>query len=429
MLDKNIIIKHFYHPSMKKITLLLLTTFFFVALNAQVKKDKGNYSIPNKGTQKDTLKNREDGHYFFTVIKDLEALDVQDQGRTGTCWSFSSLSFIESEVIRNGKKPANLSEMFIARNAYLEKAINYVRMHGNFNFDAGGAFHDIPLIIKKYGIVPEEVYKGLNYGSEKHNHAELNAILISMVETIVKNPQKELTPSWTKAIEGVLDAYLGKIPQEFEYEGKKYTPLTYAKSIGLNMDDYIEITSFNHHPFYESFVIELPDNWAFGKVYNVPLNEMIEILDNGIMNGYSIAWGSDVSEKGFSFKNGLAIVPEDEDAISIEGKDNKHFNDAGADKISDAFDEPVKELAINQDMRQIGFDNYKTTDDHGIHITGILKDQNGNKYYIVKNSWGEKNYTDGYFYASEAYVKYKTISFMIHKDAIPTNIKSKLGIN
>ncbi|MCO6499274.1 MAG: aminopeptidase [Vicingus serpentipes] len=413
---------------MKKIILTLIIVLSFIGLNAQVKKDKGNYSIPENNTKKDTLKNKEDGHYFFTIVKDIETLDVQNQGRTGTCWSFSALSFIESEVIRNGKESASLSEMFIVRNAYLEKAINYVRMHGNFNFDAGGAFHDIPLIIKKYGIVPEEVYKGLDYGTEKHNHAELNAILISMVETIVKNPQKELTPSWTKAIEGVLDAYLGKIPQEFEYQGKKYTPLTYAKRIGLNMDDYIAITSFTHHPFYESFVLELPDNWAFGKAYNLPLDEMMETLDNAIMNGYSVAWASDVSEKGFSFKNGLAIVPEDESTISVKGRDNKHFSDSGADKISNAFDEPVKELAINQKMRQIDFDNYKTTDDHGMHITGIVKDQNGTKYYIVKNSWGTENYNNGYFYASESFVKFKTTNLMIHKDGIPSNIKSKLGI-
>lgn len=225
-----------------------------------------------------------------------------------------------------------------------------------------------------------------------------------------------------------MDAYLGEIPKEFEYKGKKYTPQSYAKSIGLNMDDYVAITSFTHHPYYESFVLELPDNWAFGKAYNVPLNEMIEILDNAIMNGYSAAWASDVSEKGFSFKNGLAIVPEDESTIAVKGRDKKHFNDAGADKVSNAFDEPVKELEITQEMRQVGFDNYKTTDDHGMHITGIVKDQNGTKYYIVKNSWGTGNHNDGYFYASAPYVKYKTTNFMIHKDGIPANIKTKLGI-
>lgn len=379
-------------------------------------------------SQADTLKNKEDGKYYFTTVKDIEALDVQSQGRTGTCWSFSSLSFIESEIIRNGKKAVSLSEMFIIRHAYLEKAINYVRMHGNFNFAAGGAFHDIPHIIKHYGIVPEAVYSGLNYGSEKHNHAEMDKVLRGMVDQVIKNPQKKLTTSWQAAIEGVLDAYLGKIPSEFEFEGKKYTPKSYAESLGLNMDDYIAVGSFTHHPFYETFVLEVPDNWMFGSIYNVPLNDMEQIMNDAIMNGYSLAWGSDVSEKGFSFMNGLAIVPKDEATIKVKGKDNKHFNDAGADKISDAFVEPVEELEITQEMRQEAFDDYRTQDDHGMHITGIVKDQKGTKYYIVKNSWGTPNDADGYFFASEAYVKYKTIDFMLHKDALSPTMKKKLNI-
>lgn len=379
-------------------------------------------------SQNDTIKNKKDGHYYFTLVKDIEALDVQSQGRTGTCWSFSSLSFLESEIIRKGKKPVSLSEMFIVRNAYLEKAITYVRMHGQFNFAAGGAFHDIPYIIKKYGIVPEEIYQGLNYGADKHNHAEMDAVLKAMVDEIVKNPQRKLTTSWKEAINGVLDAYLGKLPTEFEFKGKKYTPKSYAESLGLNMDDYVAIGSFTHHPFYQTFVLEVPDNWGFGSIYNVPLNEMEQIINDAVMNGYSVAWGSDVSEKGFSFSNGLAIVPKDEATIKVKGRDNKHFSDAGAEKISDAFDEPVEEKEITQEMRQEAFDNYETQDDHGMHITGIVKDQKGTKYYIVKNSWGTENDCDGYFYASEAYVKYKTIDFMIHKDALSKEMKNKLNI-
>lgn len=378
--------------------------------------------------QTDTLKNKKDGHYYFSLVKDIEALDVQSQGRTGTCWSFSSLSFLESEIIRKGKKPVSLSEMFIVRNAYLDKAVNYVRMHGSINFAAGGAFHDIPHTIKKYGIVPEEIYKGLNYGEEKHNHAELDAILKATVEQIVKNPQRKLTPSWQSAIDGILDAYFGELPTEFEYQGKKYTPKTYAASLGLNMDDYVVIGSYTHHPFYEVFAIEVPDNWNFGTIYNVPLNEMEQIMNDAVIKGYSIAWGSDVSEKGFSFSNGLAIVPEDEATITVAGKDNKHFSDAGAEKVSNAFDEPVKELEITQEMRQTAFDNYETQDDHGMHITGIVKDQKGTKYYIVKNSWGTENYASGYFYASETYVKYKTIDYMVHKDALSSEMKKKLNI-
>lgn len=386
-------------------------------------------TINMANAQQDTIKNKEDGHYFFTIVKDLEATEVQNQNRTGTCWSFSSLSFIESELLRKGKDSANLSEMFIARYAYLEKAINYVRMHGNFNFSAGGAFHDIPLVIKKYGIVPEEVYKGMRYGGETHNHAELNNILKSIVDVIIKNPQRELTPVWTEAIERVLDTYLGEIPKEFEYKGKKYTPKSYAKSLGLNMDDYVTIGSFTHHPFYEMFTLEVPDNWAFGRVYNVPVDEMMTVMNDAIMNGYSLAWGSDVSEKGFSFKDGLAIMPKDESTIKKKGHDNKNFSDSGAEKIGDAFDAPVEEKEITQEMRQIAFDNYTTTDDHGMHITGIVKDQEGNKYFIVKNSWGLKgNDCDGYFYASETFVKYKTMDFMLHKDALSKALKKKLGI-
>ncbi|MCC7332274.1 MAG: aminopeptidase [Flavobacteriales bacterium] len=386
----------------------------------------GTIQITN--AQIDTLRNRKDGKYIFSVVKDLEALDVQSQGKTGTCWSFSTLSFIESEVIRKGKKPVSLSEMFVVRNTYFEKAMNYVRMHGKNNFSAGGAFHDIPYIIKKYGIVPEEIYKGLNYGEDKHNHSELDAILKATVDEIIKNPQRKLTTSWKDAVNGILDAYLGKIPTEFTFEGKKYTPITYAESLGLNMNDYVVIGSFTHHPFYETFVIEVPDNWSFSSIYNVKIDEMMQILDEAIMKGYSVAWGSDVSEKGFSFNNGLAIVPEDESTIKIEGRDNKHFSDAGAEKISNAFIEPVKEKQITQEMRQEAFDNYETQDDHGMHITGIAKDQTGTKYFIVKNSWGAENYTKGYFYASETYVRYKTIDYMIHKDALSPEMKKKLNI-
>lgn len=398
---------------MNKIILSTLLLSFFLTTNAQ----------------NDTIRNKKDGNYFFTIVKDIEATEVQNQQRTGTCWSFSTLSFLESELIRNGKGEHNLSEMFIVRNAYFDKAVRYVRMHGHLNFAAGGAFHDIPHVVKKYGIVPEEVYKGQEYGDTIHNHSELNAILKASLDQIIKNPQKKLTTSWKDAINGILDVYLGKIPENFEYRGKKYTPKSFAEYLGLNMDDYIAVGSFTHHPFYKTFILEVPDNWGFGEVYNVPLNEMEQIMNDAVIKGYSVAWGSDVSEKGFSFRDGLAIVPKDESTIKKKGKDKKHFNDAGAKKESDAFNAPVEEKEITQELRQIAFDNYTTTDDHGMHITGIAKDQEGTKYYIVKNSWGLKhNDCDGYFYASEAFVKYKTIDFMIHKDALSSGMKKKLSI-
>ncbi|MGH1338263.1 MAG: aminopeptidase C [Aureispira sp.] len=386
-----------------------------------------SFALQAQDTERVT--NKSGSSYEFTVLKNLEATPVQSQGRTGTCWSFSALSFLESELMRMGKGKHELSEMWIARNAYHDKAVNYVRMHGTFNFGPGGAFHDIPYVIKKYGIVPASAYEGLNYGSETHNHAEMDKILKSMVDIVIKSPQnKRLTPSWLNAVDGVLDAYLGEKPEEFEVDGKKYNGQTYAKELGLNMDDYVVLGSFTHHPFYEQFVLAVPDNWAFGQVYNLPMEELMDVAESAVMKGYSWAWAADVSEKGFSFRDGLAIVPEDESTIRKRGRDNRNFSDAGAEKIGDAFTQPVKERTITQEMRQAAYDNYETTDDHGMHVTGMVKDQDGTKYFIVKNSWGKGNDCDGYFYASEAYFKYKTMNLMVHKDALPKKLAKKLGI-
>ncbi len=374
----------------------------------------------------DTLKNKKDGHYYFNVVKDVEVNEVQSQDRTGTCWSFSALSFIESEVMRVGKGKHKLSEMYIVRMAYYDKAIKYVRMQGKVNFSQGGAFHDIPYVIKKYGIVPEAEYKGLNYGSKTHNHSEMEAVLKGMCDAIIR--QRSLTTSWKAAISGVLDAYLGKLPETFKYNEESFTAESFRDHLGLNMDDYVTLTSYKHQPFYQSFVLEVADNWVGGSVYNLPLNEFTTEMENAVMSGYSIAWASDVSEKGFSFKNGLAIVPEDDKALSMSGKDNKHFSDAGAERSGNQFDTPGKEKTITQDMRQTAFDNYSTTDDHGMHITGLVTDQLGAKYYIVKNSWGTKNDCDGYMYASIPYVQYKTMDIMVHKDALSKSTKKKLGL-
>jgi len=384
------------------------------------------WSATAQETEKIT--NKEGSQYQFTVVNNLDATPVQSQGRTGTCWSFSALSFLESELLRMGKGKHELSEMWIARNAYYDKAINYVRMHGNFNFGPGGAFHDIPYVIKKYGIVPLSAYEGLNYGSSVHNHGEMDGMLKGIVDVVIKNPQRTLTPAWKDAVDGVLDAYLGEKPEEFEVDGKKYDGVSYAKELGLNMDDYIVLGSFTHHPFYEQFVLAVPDNWAFGHVYNLPVDELMEVAEYSLGKGFTWAWAADVSEKGFSFRNGLAIVPEDESTISKQGRDNKHFSNAGAQKFSDAFSQPVPEKKITQEMRQIAYDNYQTTDDHGMHVVGMVKDQNGTKYFRVKNSWGTGNDCDGYFFASEAYFRYKTMNIMLHKDALPKKIAKKLGI-
>lgn len=372
--------------------------------------------------------NKKDGGYKFSVVKNLEATPVQNQGRTGTCWSFSTLSFFESEVMRMGHGEHILSEMFIVRNTYFEKAVQYIRMHGSVNFGEGGAFHDVSHVIDKYGIVPESEYHDVEIGNGgTRNHQELERVLKSTLDGLIKS--KKLSTNWKLAINGILDAYLGPVPSEFEVDGKTYTAKSYAKKLGLIADDYIGISSYTHHPFYESFVIEVPDNWASGLVYNVPMEEMMSIMDDAIMDDYTFAWASDVSEKGFSYRDGLAIVPADGVKIMKQGRDNKNFSDAGAKKESNAFNTPMDEKVITQEMRQIAFDNYETTDDHGMHITGIVKDQNDTKYYIVKNSWGNKNNDcDGYFYASDAFVQYKTMDILIHKDALNKKMKKKLGI-
>lgn len=378
--------------------------------------------------------NRKGSNYKFKVLKDLEATDVQDQGRTSTCWSFSSLSFFESEIIRLKNERHNLSEMFIARNAYLGKSENYLRMYGTFTFGPGGAFHDIPWVIKRYGIVPEEVYKGLNYGSTTHKHSEMEAVLDGAVKALAKKPQNgKLTPVWKDAVEGILDAYLGELPSNIEdfnftYKGKQYNPKSFSKSLGLNMEDYISITSFSHHPFYSQFILEVQDNWSMQSSYNLPLDEFMNVMEQAIMKGYTFGWGADVSEKGFGYRDALAILPEDESTIQKSGKDSKRFNDAGAIRVSNAFISPVKERNITQEDRQIAFDNQETTDDHGMHVTGLVEDQKGTKYFIVKNSWGESNDRDGYFFASFPYVKYKTLNIQVHKDVLSKDLKKKLGI-
>ncbi len=375
----------------------------------------------------DTVRNVEDGGYLFTIKNSIENTDVKNQYRSGTCWSFSALSFFESELERMGKDSANLSEMFVVWHTYSDKAEKTVRMYGELNFGPGGAFHDVLYVMDKYGMMPEEAYSGLNYGSDKHIHNEMDNVLKAMVDQVVKNPNGKLSTAWHPAVNGVLDAYLGEMPEEFEFNGKKYTPKSYQEKLGLNPDDYVAITSFTHYPYYSEFPLAVADNWLWKEFYNVKLDEMIQIMDNALANDYSIAWAADVSEKGFSFRDRLAIVPADLDNIEVKGKDNKNFSDAGAEKKGSAFDEPVNELVVTPEIRQEGYDSQETTDDHGMHIVGAATDQFGTKYYLVKNSWGT-TYSDGYFFASEAYIRYKTMNILVHKDAVPKSIKKSLEI-
>ncbi len=368
------------------------------------------------------------GYVFEDEIK-LPATSVKDQYRTGTCWSFSALSFFESEMIRLGKPEVDLSEMFIVRTTYSEKAKRYVRMHGETSFSAGGAFHDAKNMILQYGIVPESVYDGLKYGETKHVHGELDNILKQQVDAVVENKNKKLSTVWNQPVEATLNSYLGEIPKEFEYQGKKYTPQSFATDfVGLNMDDYVEISSYTHHPFYSKFIIEVPDNWSWDEVYNVPVDEMEQIIDNSLKNGYTVAWAADVSEKGFVTSNkGVAVLPA---AISEEMSDAEiakweALPEREKEKELYKLEKPVAEISVTQEMRQTAFDNYETTDDHGMHIVGTAKNQDGKVFYKVKNSWGNYNDYDGYFYVSKPYVRLKTMSLMVNKNAIPKEIRTK----
>ena len=376
----------------------------------------------------ETITNKTGSKYTFKTIFELPASGVRDQCKTATCWSFSTLSMLESELLRTGKGNHDLSEMYVVRWGYVEKAINYIRMNGKCNFEQGGEGHDIPYIVSKYGIVPEEVYKGLEYGQARHNHDEMLALLQGMMEKLKTNPGGTYSKVWTQAVEGVLDAYLGKLPKTFQYRGKEFTPKSFAESLGLNMDNYVALTSFTHHPYNKPFTIEVPDNWSMQQAYNITLDELTQTTIDALKNGYSVAWAADVSEKGFSFRDGLGIIPVNDTLVKKKGDDSRFFNDAGAMRSGSAFDQPYPEKSITVELRQEEFDKQLTTDDHGMHITGLLTDQNGTRYFKVKNSWGTGNYCGGYLYVSEAYFKLKTISIMLHRDAIDKKIRQNCRI-
>jgi len=361
--------------------------------------------------------NKKGGGYTFTISKMIEATPVKNQFKSGTCWVFSTNSFIESEILRLGHGQINLSEMYVVRNMYLQKAEHYLRYQGNTNFGDGGEPHDVINTIRQFGLIPFEVYSGMPAGQNKPVHGEINAVLKSMLDAMLKLHDGALNKNWKAAFTGALDGYFGTPPASFNFQGKTYTPQSFAKSLEINPDDYVEITSFSHHPFYSQFILEVPDNWANGEAYNVPLQDLLRIADNAVNENYSIAWASDVSEKGFSFKNGLAIVPQ------------KNYEDMTQAEKDSLFAKPGPEKEINQANRQEAFDNLSTTDDHGMQIVGIANDQTGKRYYLVKNSWGtDKNDLDGYFYCSVPYFLYKTTCIMVNKHALPKDIAEKLGI-
>ena len=348
------------------------------------------------------------GQYEFKTEKRINCTSIKNQARTGTCWSFATTSFLESELIRMGMDDINLSEMYIVRNIYKDKALNYMMRQGKANFSQGSLSHDLIRIAEKEGLMTEEAYSGLLEGDIKYDHREMEKGLKGFLDGVRKS--KVLSNRWKPAFNSILDSYMGNTPEQFEYEGKKYTSKTFSKFTKLKTDNYISITSFSHHPFYDKFILEIPDNYSNGSFYNVPLDEMMSIIDYALLAGYSIAWDGDVSEKGFSAGNGIAVLPVDE-------------------KREDLFTAPGPELKVNQEIRQANFENYSTTDDHLMHIVGIAIDQSGAKYYITKNSWGEISDYSGFLYISESYIKMKTVSIMLHKKALPKISSKKLFVS
>ncbi len=373
-------------------------------------------------------KNKKEGFQFETVIEH-PVTSIKNQSNSGTCWAFAAISFFESEIIRNGYNPANLdlSEMFIVSNAYYDKGIKFTRLHGVLNFGAGSSFGDALTVLKTYGMVPDSEMDGLKYGTDMHRHSEMDAVLKAYVNAVIKNPNRTLSTAWKNGYRGILDAYLGEVPQSFEVEGKEYNPKSYMESLGINLDDYVDLTSFTHHPFYEPMVIEVPDNWRWETAYNMPIEDLMRTIDYALENGYTIAWASDVSEAGFT-RNGIGIVPDIEKMEETGSDQARWIGKTPAEKNAAALEGPGPELEITQEMRQEAYDNYQTTDDHGMHMYGIAKDQNGKKYYLIKNSWGEAGAYKGIWYVSEAFVKYKTMDILINKNAIPADIREKLGL-
>ena len=365
--------------------------------------------------------------YEFTTIKENPVTSIKNQYRSGTCWCFSALSFVESEILRTKGYELDLSEMFVVGKSYRDRAVKYVRLDGHLNFAAGSSFGDVFHVINDYGIVPQDAMPGFNYGTDKPEHNELDAALKGYVDAIKKNPNRVLSTAWLRGFDGIVEAYFGEYPETFTVEGKEYTPESFRDHIGFNMNDYVNITSFTHHPFYEPFIIEVCDNWRWDSAYNLPMDEMMEVMYNAIEKGYTIAWGSDVSEKGFT-RDGLAVMPVEEKK-AVAGSDQERWVGKAADQPAEEVKaELPQEMTITQEMRQDGYDRKTTTDDHGMHIYGLAKDQNGTNYFLVKNSWGETGKYKGVWYASDAFVRYKTLNIVVHKDALPKHIAKKLGI-
>lgn len=398
---------------MNKFITLAALGLCFGSINAQEAKEE---------------KKAEEG-FVFTTIKENPITSIKNQNRSSTCWSFSSVAFFESELLRQGKGEFDLSEMFIVHHTMEERAVNYVRYHGDASFSPGGSFEDIVACYRQHGLVPQDAMPGIMYGDSLPVHNELDAVAGAYVEAIGKGKFSKLTPVWKNGLRSIYDTYLGECPKEFTYNGKTYTPRTFADEVlKLNMNDYISLTSYTHHPFYTQFNVEVQDNWRNALSYNLPIEELMEVMDNAVRKGYTFAWGSDVSEQGFT-RDGIAVFPDASKGAELTGSDMAHWLGlSAADKRKELTSKPLPEVTVTQEMRQTAFDNWETTDDHGMLIYGLAKDQNGKEYFMVKNSWGEAGKYKGIWYASKAFVAYKTMNILVHKDAIPSKIAKKLGL-
>ncbi len=376
---------------------------------------------------------KNDEGYIFTTIKSNPITSIKNQGSSGTCWCFSTTSFLESEAIKKGTADTtlNLSVMYSVYWSYMDKFIKYVRLDGHLNLAEGGAFEDVTHTFRDYGVVLESEMPTLRNGEKRVNFKEMTAVSQGFAKAFINVAKGQISPRYATAYDEILKTYLGELPTTTTYRGVTYSPKDLVtKGLKLDMDDYVSITSFTHHPFYSRFAIEVPDNWRWDLSYNVPLNELMQIIDNAIENGYTVAWGADVSETGFT-RDGIAVVPDVEANEKIMGSDQERWlgKDPNA-RRNEIYNlkKPGKELVITQEMRQLGYDNKTTTDDHGMHMFGIAKDQNGTKYYMIKNSWGKTGKYDGIWYISKSFVEYKTMNILVNKNAIPTAIRKKLGI-